>query len=146
MLSLLITSAFEINGMVLRPDARTEELAWQGKLQPARLRHASWCLHTHTQAAVMVQGMETALQRTGQAPAGQAGSGGVDKSDPDLVAYWTFDEGRGYVVHDSSGRGHDLFLTNEPKWQASRSLLMAHLNGARCKSATGRLAPGSSVR
>lgn len=72
--------------------------------------------------------METALQRTGQEVAGTAGSGGVDKNDPDLVAYWTFDEGRGYVVHDASGHGHDLFLTNEPQWQVGHSTLAGHLN------------------
>ena len=68
-----------------------------------------------------MQGMETALQRTGQQTTGNTGSGGVDKNDPDLVAYWTFDEGRGYVVHDASGHGHDLYLTNEPQWQVSHS-------------------------
>ena len=130
---------------MLNTDAKTKETAWQGKLLATRLSYTSWCLHADTLVGLMVQGMETALQRTGQEVTGEAGSRGVDKNDPDLVAYWTFDEGRGYVVHDASGHGHDLFLTNEPKWQVGRSILIDHLNGARCKSATGRPAPGSSV-
>lgn len=70
--------------------------------------------------------METALQRIGQDPAGSAGSsGGVAKDDPDLVAYWTFDEGKGYIVHDVTGRGHDLYLTNEPQWEVGL-LFRAH--------------------
>ena len=93
----------------------------------------------------MVQGMETALQRTGQEPTGNAGSGGVDKNDPDLVAYWTFDEGRGYVVHDASGHGHDLYLTNEPQWQVSYSTMTGHLNSHGCRSLTDCPASGLLV-
>lgn len=37
--------------------------------------------------------------------------------DPDLVAYWKFDEGKGDLVKDSTGHGHDLYLTGEPRWQ-----------------------------
>ena len=65
-----------------------------------------------------MQGMESALQRIGQGPQGDVmGGPGVSKDDPDLVAYWTFDEGKGYVVHDVTKRGHDLYLTNEPHWE-----------------------------
>ncbi len=60
--------------------------------------------------------MGTALQRIGQNPTGNTGSG-IRNDDPDLVAYWTFDEGKGYVVHDATKRGHDLYLTNEPHWE-----------------------------
>ena len=63
-----------------------------------------------------MQGMGTALQRIGQSPEGATG-GGVSNDDPDLVAYWTFDEGRGYIVHDATQRGHDLYLTSEPHWE-----------------------------
>ena len=62
--------------------------------------------------------MGTALQRIGQNVEGSTGSG-VSNNDPDLVAYWTFDEGRGYVVHDVTQRGHDLYLTSEPHWEVS---------------------------
>ena len=93
--------------------------------------------------ALMVQGMETALQRTGQEV---AGSGGVDKNHPDLVAYWTFDEGRGYVVHDASGHSHDLFLTNEPQWQVGHSTLAGHLTDPGCRSADGPPLAGLSRR
>jgi len=47
---------------------------------------------------------------------------GVDKDDPDLVAYWKFDEGAGYVVRDVTGHGHDLYLTEEPRWSVVRWL------------------------
>ncbi len=62
--------------------------------------------------------MGTALQRIGQNPEGTVGNG-ISNDDPDLVAYWTFDEGRGYVVHDVTKRGHDLYLTSEPHWEVS---------------------------
>jgi hypothetical protein len=38
---------------------------------------------------------------------------------PDLIAYWTFDEGEGRMVRDVSGHGNDLVLTHEPKWCAA---------------------------
>ena len=51
------------------------------------------------------------------ARAGRGGSsGGVSERDPDLVAYWKFDEGQGYLVKDATGRGHDLRLTAQPRW------------------------------
>ena len=73
-----------------------------------------------------MQGMGTALQRIGQNPEGTVGSG-VSNDDPDLVAYWTFDEGRGYVVHDVTQRGHDLYLTSEPHWEASSARAVTNL-------------------
>ena len=39
--------------------------------------------------------------------------------DPDLLAWWTFDEGAGTVVGDSSGNGHDgTFVNGDPAWVA----------------------------
>ncbi len=38
-------------------------------------------------------------------------------SDPDLLAWWTFDEGAGTVVGDASGNGHDgTFVNGDPAW------------------------------
>ena len=37
--------------------------------------------------------------------------------DRGLVGYWTFDEGSGTVAYDSSGKGNDGALTNNPLWQ-----------------------------
>lgn len=56
--------------------------------------------------------MASAAARAGQG----AGNGGVSESDPNLVAYWKFDEGRGFLVKDATGKGHDLRLTSEPHW------------------------------
>lgn len=51
----------------------------------------------------------------------QWGGGGctakINPSDPDLVAYWTFDEGEGFAVHDVTGRGHDLRATQPAMWE-----------------------------
>lgn len=46
----------------------------------------------------------------------------VDPQDPDLVAYWTFDEGAGYTVKDITGRGHDLLAAEPPRWEVVRWL------------------------
>ena len=35
---------------------------------------------------------------------------------PDLVALYTFDEGQGFTVHDTTGNGHDLIMAEEPEW------------------------------
>ena len=89
--------------------------------EPQALHLSVLCkVHSHSIAVATdvscVQGMGTALQRIGQNPEGTVGNG-VSNDDPDLVAYWTFDEGRGYVVHDVTKRGHDLYLTSEPHWE-----------------------------
>jgi hypothetical protein len=34
----------------------------------------------------------------------------------DLIGHWTFDEGQGTVVYDSSGQGHNGELFNDPVW------------------------------
>jgi hypothetical protein len=39
--------------------------------------------------------------------------------DKGLVGYWTFDEGSGTTAYDSSGRGNNGTLTNNPIWQSS---------------------------
>ncbi len=36
--------------------------------------------------------------------------------DPQLVGWWTFNEGVETVVHDSSGQGHDGTFLNNPQW------------------------------
>jgi hypothetical protein len=53
---------------------------------------------------------------------GKDGARAVSKDDPDLVAYWTFDEGEGYIVKDVTNHGHDLLLTSEPQWQVRAEL------------------------
>eukprot|EP01026_Neomeris_dumetosa_P051141 TRINITY_DN4496_c0_g1_i1.p1 TRINITY_DN4496_c0_g1~~TRINITY_DN4496_c0_g1_i1.p1 ORF type:complete len:1030 (-),score=176.63 TRINITY_DN4496_c0_g1_i1:568-3657(-) len=40
----------------------------------------------------------------------------VNPSQDGLVAYWRFDEGKGYVVHDITNNGHHLFILEEPDW------------------------------
>ncbi len=38
-------------------------------------------------------------------------------ADPDLIAWWTFDEGAGTIVGDASGNGHDgTFVFGDPVW------------------------------
>ena len=56
------------------------------------------------------------------AAGGGAAGKEINSDDPDLVAYWKFDEGSGYVVHDAAGHGHDLHILNEPKWQVSEAV------------------------
>ena len=41
----------------------------------------------------------------------------VDPKDKDLVAYYNFDEGAGYRIHDLTGRGNDLIVTQRPVWE-----------------------------
>ena len=48
--------------------------------------------------------------------------GGADREDPNLVAYWKFDEGRGYAVKDVTGHGHDLIASEPPRWEVVRWL------------------------
>ena len=37
-------------------------------------------------------------------------------ADPDLAAYWKFDEGSGTTAFDSSGNGNDGIFVGDPKW------------------------------
>ena len=43
----------------------------------------------------------------------------LPKPGPDLVALYSFDEGQGYTVHDSSGNAHHLTMAEEPDWMVS---------------------------
>ena len=63
-------------------------------------------------------GMRGQLYRKGMT--GESSEGApIDPHDPDLVAYWNFDEGEGYKVADGTGRGHDLVITSPPRWEVS---------------------------
>lgn len=42
---------------------------------------------------------------------------GINPESQGLVAYWKFDEGKGYHIVDSTGKGHDLRMTNDPVWR-----------------------------
>lgn len=50
---------------------------------------------------------------TGDSDKGHA----VDPNDKDLVAYYNFDEGAGYMAKDLTGHGHDLVITQKPVWE-----------------------------
>lgn len=63
-----------------------------------------------------MQGMKTALHRSGGGGT-KFDAGTVTADDQDLVAYWKFDEGKGYVISDATGHGHDLHTTSQPHWQ-----------------------------
>ncbi|KAK9789369.1 hypothetical protein WJX73_005379 [Symbiochloris irregularis] len=67
----------------------------------------------------IIKGMNTALRRTGSS-GGKLDPGSKITSHPDLVAYWDFDEGQGYLVKDKTGHGHDLTLTHDPEWLVVR--------------------------
>eukprot|EP00967_Tisochrysis_lutea_P151430 scaffold294541_cov20-Tisochrysis_lutea.AAC.1 len=41
---------------------------------------------------------------------------------PVYLIQWKFDEGSGYLVHDATGHGHDLSITQPPKWEVTRWL------------------------
>jgi len=59
------------------------------------------------------------------APGGSRGgfdAPGVRPDDPDLVAYWKFDEGAGFTIRDVTGRGHDLQASAPPNWEVVRWL------------------------
>lgn len=45
--------------------------------------------------------------------------GRIQHDDPDLTAYWTFEEGSGYLVKDVTGNGHDLHIQQPPQWRVS---------------------------
>lgn len=45
--------------------------------------------------------------------------GRIKHDDPDLVAYWTCEEGSGYLVKDVTGKGHDLHIQQPPQWRVS---------------------------
>jgi len=46
---------------------------------------------------------------------------GDAKIDPEsIVVMWLFDEGKGDIAEDSSGKGNDGEITNDPKWVAGK--------------------------
>ncbi|KAK9814590.1 hypothetical protein WJX72_008328 [[Myrmecia] bisecta] len=65
------------------------------------------------------EGMQTAMHRGADA----AGRGDkISSDDPDLVAYWKFEEGQGYRVQDATGHGHHLIATQPPRWEVVRGM------------------------
>lgn len=48
---------------------------------------------------------------------------------PNLVGYWSFDDGAGVVAKDGSGKGHDMLLLNGPAWIAGHQGGAIHLDG-----------------
>ena len=44
----------------------------------------------------------------------------VKAADPDLAAYWKFDEGSGTTAYDSSGNGNDGVFNGNPQWVAGK--------------------------
>jgi len=46
--------------------------------------------------------------------------GTVKAADPDLAAYWKFDEGSGTTAYDSSGNGNDGVFVGDPQWVAGK--------------------------
>ena len=67
-----------------------------------------------------------------------------------LVGFWTFDEGKGTAVSDSSGRGHHGKLTGTPKWMEGRSggalLFNGQLDGVKIKNSPDfLLADGGAI-
>ncbi|KAK9844409.1 hypothetical protein WJX74_002134 [Apatococcus lobatus] len=67
------------------------------------------------------QSMAVALHRTGTS-GGHFNDPSIKLNDPDLVAYWNFDEGQGYQVKDQTSNGHHLHAANMPQWQVVRWL------------------------
>jgi len=54
--------------------------------------------------------------------------------DPDLLAWWKFDDGTGTIAVDSSGNGHDGVFIQDPEWVAGKfgsGLLFDGLGGER---------------
>jgi cysteine-rich repeat protein len=65
--------------------------------------------------------MRSKVEESGKKRKGRGGnSPSINPSDPDLVAYWTFDEGQGYTVKDITNNGHDLLATQPPRWEVVR--------------------------
>ena len=75
--------------------------------------------------------MSTAVARAAGQP---AGAQGVADQDPDLVAYWKFDEGGGFLARDATGRGHDLRLTAPPRWMVRAARCGLEAGGQRLLS------------
>lgn len=54
----------------------------------------------------------------------------ISPNDKNLVAWWKFDEGKGYSVRDETGRGHTLRLLEEPNWVVSNTPVTINSNSA----------------
>jgi hypothetical protein len=59
-------------------------------------------------------------------------------SDPDLAAWWTFDEGSGTTVSDKSGNGRSLTVVGESKWTEGQSGKAFDFNGSTVLSMSGK--------
>ena len=64
--------------------------------------------------------MKTAMIRAGGA-GNFSGGDDVNLDDRNLVAYWKFDVGQGYLIKDATGHGHDLIATSSPHFQVRAS-------------------------
>ena len=49
--------------------------------------------------------------------AGEYFSLAIVGNDPNLVAWWKFDEGAGNIAHDASGNGYNGVLYGDPQWR-----------------------------
>jgi len=47
----------------------------------------------------------------------------INPKDSNLVAYWKFDEGTGYIVHDETPRKNHLYIMEEPDWMVMRWMM-----------------------
>ena len=71
------------------------------------------------------------MHRSGSGGSDFTGDSGVSVDDSNLVAYWKFDEGEGYVIKDATGHGHDLHATSIPHWQVCHMLCFFLLQSSR---------------
>ncbi|MEN6578350.1 MAG: LamG-like jellyroll fold domain-containing protein, partial [Phycisphaerales bacterium] len=55
--------------------------------------------------------------------------------DPDLIAWWAYDEGTGTVASDGSGNGNDGTLTNSPTWVEGQLNMALRMTGGSYVSA-----------
>ncbi len=49
--------------------------------------------------------------------------------DPDLLAWWKFDDGTGTIAVDSSGNGNDGLFIQDPDWVAGKFGSALHFDG-----------------
>ena len=49
--------------------------------------------------------------------------------DPDLLAWWKFDDGMGTIAVDSSGNGNDGVFIQDPYWVAGKFGGALHFDG-----------------
>ena len=62
----------------------------------------------------------------------------IDLSDPDLVAYWSFNEGSGTVAADLSENGYDGTLNGGASWTDGIYQNALHFNGSNAYVSTGQ--------